>query len=177
VETSDQIKESNNDTAHNCNKRKIPLWLVLIDNIPTLILFALGIVIIYQLSVIGAIFFGIYTLFSIVWFWAKICPYCYHYNTLACPCGYGIISSRLFRKEDEKSFKKAFRNNIWIVFPNWFIPLAIAIYLLIIRYSAGILILMITFCLVGFVIIPAVSKLVGCKNCELKDDCPWMTFS
>jgi hypothetical protein len=48
---------------------------------------------------------------------------------------------------------------------------------LIIRYSAGILILMITFCLVGFVIIPAVSKLVGCKNCELKDDCPWMTFS
>ena len=78
-----------------CHLKKIPLWLVLLDNIPTIILFVLGFLIVNQVSSIGAVAFGAYALFSIVWFWAKICPYCHHYNTLACPCGYGAISPNL----------------------------------------------------------------------------------
>jgi len=31
-----------------------------------------------------------------------------------------------------------------------------------------------TFSLIGFVVIPVISKLVGCKNCEVKEDCQWM---
>jgi hypothetical protein len=34
---------------------------------------------------------------------------------------------------------------------------------------------MIIFSITGFVIIPLISKLAGCKNCEIKEDCPWMT--
>jgi hypothetical protein len=34
---------------------------------------------------------------------------------------------------------------------------------------------MIIFSIIGFLIIPLISKFVGCKNCEIKDDCPWMT--
>jgi len=30
------------------------------------------------------------------------------------------------------------------------------------------------FSLIGFVVIPVISKLVGCKNCEVREDCPWM---
>jgi hypothetical protein len=157
-----------------CHSKEIPLWLVLLDNVPTLVLFVLGAILIGQISVAAAIAFFGYALFSVVYFWARICPFCHHYNTLACPCGYGIISGKLFKRRTDKSFKKVFKNNLGIVFPNWFIPLAVAVYLLITRYSTWVLILTIAFCLIGFVLIPLISKLVGCKNCEIKDDCPWM---
>lgn len=172
----DHSKKTNTDLTLPCHSRKIPLWLVLLDNIPTVILFLLGFIIINQLSTIGAILFGIYASFSVVWFWAKICPYCHHYDTLACPCGYGAISSKLFKKGTDNSFKRAFRRNIGIQFPNWFIPLAVAIYLISTRFTKVILVLTISFILIGFVIIPVISKLVGCKNCEIKEDCPWMTI-
>jgi hypothetical protein len=173
VKESDYI--DSNESAPHCHSRKIPLWLVLLDNVPTLSLFVLGFLIIKHLSLVGAIIFGVYALFSVVWFWARICPYCHHYDTLACPCGYGVISARLFNKRDPGLFKKVFKRNLAIQYPNWFVPFAIAIYLLITDYSSGILLLTISFSLIGFVIIPVISKQVGCKNCEIKEDCPWMT--
>src|SRR4030043_646993 len=169
------MTEPANNSILLCHERKIPLWLVLLDNVPTLILFILGIIIISQISAAGAIIFGFYTVFSVVWFWARICPYCHHYDTLACPCGYGSISAKIFKRRDSKLFKKVFRRNILIQFPNWFVPFAIAIYLLIIKYSTAILLLTVSFSLIGFIIIPVISKQVGCKNCEIKEDCPWMT--
>jgi len=158
-----------------CHSRKIPLWLVLLDNIPTLLLFVLGFIIIYQVSFSWAIAFGTYAVFSVVWFWAKICPYCHHYDTFACPCGYGKISSMFFRRKENKSFRKVFRRNLGIQFPNWFVPLAVAVYLIITAYSEPILYLTISFVVIGFIVIPVISKLVGCRNCEIKEDCPWMT--
>jgi hypothetical protein len=169
-----QLKDLMNDIESPCNKKVIPLWLVLLDNIPTLVLFVLGAILVYKISPVGAVFFGTYSLFSVVFFWARICPFCHHYSTLACPCGYGAISAKLFKKQQDKSFKKVFRQNIWIVFPNWFVPFAISIYLLATRYNNEILTLTITFSLIGFVVIPLVSRFVGCRNCEIKDDCPWM---
>jgi hypothetical protein len=171
---STQLNEMKNNIESPCNKKKIPLWLVFLDNIPTLILFVLGTILVYQVSTIGAIIFGAYSLFSVVFFWARICPFCHHYGTLACPCGYGAISAKLFKKRQDKSFKKVFKQNIGIVFPNWFVPFAIAIYLIVTRYTNQVLILTIAFSLIGFVIIPLISRLVGCKNCEVKEDCPWM---
>lgn len=163
--------------ASPCHSRKIPIWLVMLDNIPTLLLFVLGVLIINKLTTTGAAAYGAYTLFSVVWFWAKICPYCHHYETYACPCGYGIISPKLFKKRETTSFKRVFRRNILIVFPNWFVPVLIAIYLLATRFEKEVLYYTIIFSITGFVVIPVISKLVGCKNCEIKDDCPWMTGS
>jgi hypothetical protein len=170
-------KQIQNVADAACHTRRIPLWLVLLDNIPTLLLFILGVMIIYRLSPVFAILFGAYTLFSVVWFWGKICPYCHHYGTYACPCGYGAISPRFFGKKESKSFKKVFRHNLIIVFPNWFVPFGVALYLLLTHYSAYILVLTIIFSVIGFIIIPLISKEVGCKNCEIKDDCPWMTMN
>jgi hypothetical protein len=160
-----------------CHTRIIPLWLVLLDNVPTLLLFIFGFLLINQISTFGAIIYGVYTLFSVVWFWARICPYCHHYNSFACPCGYGAISPRFFRKRDSKSFKKVFKLNILIVFPNWFVPLGIATFLLLTHFTKVVLIQTIIFSVIGFLIIPLISKLVGCKNCDIKDDCPWMTIN
>ena len=160
-----------------CHSKKIPLWLVLLDNIPTIFLFILGFLIINVISTFAAILFIIYAIFSVVWFWTRICPYCHHFGTYACPCGYGIVSSKLFSRKNSSSFRKIFRRNILIVFPNWFVPLAIGIFLLLKQYSVRILVLMIIFSITGFVIIPLISKLAGCKNCEIKEDCPWMTIN
>jgi len=164
-----------NEAASPCHLKRIPLSLVLLDNVPTLLLFILGFLIIRTVSVAGAVAYGIYTLFSIVWFWGKICPYCHHYDTHACPCGYGAISPKLFKKKDTRSFRKVFRRNILIQFPNWFVPFGIAVYLLLTQYTTGVMILTILFSVIGFIIIPLISKLVGCRNCQIRDDCPWMT--
>jgi len=172
-----KLEKNSIDLTLSCHSKGIPLWLVLLDNVPTVILFTLGFLIINKLSTLIAIIFGSYALFSVVWFWAKICPYCHHYNTLACPCGYGVVSSKLFKKGTGKSFKKVFRRNIIIQFPNWFVPLVFLVYLISSSYTKEILVLTIFFVLIGFVIIPLVSKLVGCKNCEIREDCPWMTIA
>ena len=168
-------KTDHNGNTTPCHTRKISSWLVLLDNIPTLLLIIIGFIIIRQLNLTGAVFYAIYAAISIVWFWAFICPYCHHYDTYACPCGYGIISAKLFRRKDNRSFRKVFRKNIAIQYPNWFVPLAVAIYLNITSYSKMILILTVSFIVIGFVLIPVISKLVGCKNCEIREDCPWMT--
>lgn len=168
-----EITNIDNNTAP-CHTRKIPLWLVLLDNIPTLLMLVLGFLIIKQLTLTGAIFYGVYAAISIIWFWVFICPYCHHYDTYACPCGYGMISSRLFKRKEDKSFSKVFRHNIAIQYPNWFIPVGFAVYLMITSYSVVILVLTVSFVITGFIIIPTISKLVGCKNCEIKADCPWM---
>jgi hypothetical protein len=81
----------------------------------------------------------------------------------------------LFTRKEDKTFRKVFRRNIAIQYPNWFIPAGVAVYLLLSDYSRSILYLTISFIIVGFIIIPLISKLVGCKNCEIKEDCPWMT--
>ena len=164
------------DQSPPCQSRKIPLWLVLLDNIPTLLLFVLGFLIIYQASPAVAVIYGTYALFSIVWFWARICPYCHHYDTLACPCGYGAVSAKLFKRKENKSFRKVFRRNILIQYPNWFVPLAFAVYILFTHFTRGMLYLSLVFSLVGFILIPVISKFVGCRNCEIKEECPWMTI-
>ncbi len=158
-----------------CHSKKIPLWLVLLDNLPTLALFILGAMIIGELSSLAAILYFIYALFSVVWFWARICPWCHHYGTQACPCGYGVISQRFFKRRTDRSFKTVFRRNLPVVYPNWFVPVAVAVYLLATRYSLYLLILTFAFCLIGFALIPLISRFVGCKNCEIRDDCPWMS--
>ncbi len=173
-EKSDNDTQKNNYPPTPCHSKIIPFWMVFLDNIPTLFLFATGALIIKEVSAVLAIMFVLYAIFSIVWFWAKICPYCHHFGTYSCPCGYGAISSRLFQRRDSESFQKIFKRNILIVFPNWFLPFGIAVYLLIKDYSPRLLILTIIFSVIGFVIIPAISKLVGCKNCSIKEDCPWM---
>ena len=170
-------EKTDKNLASPCHTRRIPLWLVLLDNIPTLVLFILGFLIINLVSLTGAIIFGAYALFSVVWFWARICPYCHHYGTYACPCGYGAISPIFFKKRDSRSFRKVFRRNLLVVFPNWFVPFGVAVYLLINHYNTYILVLTILFSVIGFVLIPVISKQVGCKNCEIKDDCPWMMDS
>ncbi|MFC2097844.1 hypothetical protein ACFLSI_05870 [Bacteroidota bacterium] len=154
--------------------KTVPLWLVLLDNIPTLSMYVLGTLIISKSSILFAILYVLYSLLSIVWFWAKICPHCNYHGTSGCPCGYGKISGLLFKKRNSTAFRKIFKRNIIAVYPSWFIPPVFGIYLLLCSYSTGYMVLNVSFALVAFVLIPLISKKVGCKDCAIREDCPWV---
>ena len=155
------------------NKKEIHFLFKMINNVPTLILFIFGTIIMAQLNIVNGIIFFIYLVFSIIWFWAKICPYCKSFNTNNCPCGYGILSAKLFKKKSDKEFKQIFKKNILILFPAWFAPLIAGIYILLKRFSYITMFFLITFCLIGFFVIPFISLFAGCKSCSIKMDCPW----
>jgi hypothetical protein len=155
--------------------RRVPLSLLLLDNVPTVILYILGAAVFFEAGPLWGSLFAVYAVASLVWFWARICPACHHYNTAACPCGYGMISARLFKRKPGGDFRKTFRRNIVFLFPLWFLPPALATYLLISSFSVALLAELIAFCVIGFAVIPLVSKLVGCRNCAVKADCPWMS--
>jgi hypothetical protein len=168
------------DNAHcgipNVCAREVPDWLVALDNGPTILLFVLGAAIMWLIWWPLAILFLAYCAASIVLFWAVICPYCHHFGTKACPCGYGVVARRFFKRKSSGDFRRVFRRNIAIMFPVWIVPLVGGIYLLWTGFSwlnAG---LFIAFCVDGFAIIPAISIFVGCKGCEIKD-CPWRPSS
>ncbi|MCL5270253.1 MAG: hypothetical protein M1457_06840 [bacterium] len=155
--------------------REIPGWLVAVDNVPTLVLFVLGFLIMGRWSALLALAFLVYCSSAIVLFWALICTSCHHYDSGACPCGYGRMAPKLFKARRDADFRKVFKRNIAIMFPCWLAPTLVGIYLLRYHYTGALLALFLGFCLVGYILIPAIAKLVGCKGCAIKDRCPWMS--
>ena len=153
--------------------RVVPRWLVALDNGPTITMFFLGAAMLWLIWWPLSILFLAYAFGSIVLFWAIICPYCNHFDTRACPCGYGVMAPRLF-KAKKGDFQAIFKRNLSIMYPNWAIPFIAGVYLLWKDYSMLAVILFAAFCAIGFAFIPAVSFLVGCNECEIKDECPWM---
>jgi hypothetical protein len=162
------------ETVNSCT-RSIPLRLVLLDNIPTLAMYGLGTWIMVHFSGLSALLYAIYAVSGIIWFWGRICPYCHHFGTKACPCGYGVLSAMIFKPKQGKSFRRIFRRNIIYLFPGWFVPPAVSVYLLIREYSLSLIIITLAFSMVAFILIPVISKMVGCKDCEIRDECPWMS--
>jgi hypothetical protein len=63
------------------------------------------------------------------------------------------------------------------MFPCWIIPLIGGIYVLWSAFAIIPLALFLAFCIVGFAVIPLISRLIACKDCEIKDKCPWMMKS
>ncbi|MBM3882508.1 MAG: hypothetical protein FJ387_22750 [Verrucomicrobia bacterium] len=151
-----------------------PAWLVVLDNAPTLTLFVLGGLLLGHLSWLLAAGYWAYCGLAVVLFWRRICTHCHHYGQASCRCGYGVLAARFFARRSAGNFRRVFRRNIGIMFPCWFVPPLGAVYLLWTEYTRGLLYGTLAFCGIGFVLIPLISKLVGCKHCDLKEECPWM---
>jgi hypothetical protein len=158
-------------------ERMVPRWLIILDNVPTIVMFILGSVLLGQIGAIFSILFLAYCGLSIVLFWYLICPWCHHFGKSGCPCGYGRISSQLFERRTGKEFKRVFRRNIVIVFPCWITPVVAGFYLVWTEFTWTVFYLLLSFCFVGFILIPAVSRFVGCKSCKIKNECPWMLLN
>ena len=158
---------------NGCN-RVVPRSIIVLDNAPTAAVFLLGTAIVRQVGILPALLFFAYCLLSIALFWNRICPWCQHFGSRGCPCGYGRIASRLFRRRSGKEFRSVFRRNIFVVFPCWLVPLSVGLYKISADYSRTALGLLLSFCFVGFVLVPAVSRFAGCRSCSMKLQCPWI---
>lgn len=174
--SEDAIEETCGDCdcgiPNKCS-RVVPGWLVAVDNLPTVVMFLLGGVLLYLVWWPYAAAYLAYAFGSIVLFWAIICPYCTHFGTRACPCGYGVMAPILFKRK-KGDFTAIFRRNLTIMYPNWMVPFVGGGYLLWSSFSWTIAGVFVAFCIIGFALIPAISKYVGCAGCEVQDECPWV---
>jgi hypothetical protein len=157
--------------------RKVPGWIVIVDNVPTLGLFILGALILWLLWKPLSLLFLLYCGLSIILFWRLICTCCHHYDSQACPCGYGMMAPKLFKPRKNGDFRKVFKHHIGIMFPCWLVPTIAGGYLLYDDFSKYLLGIFIGFCVISYVAIPAIAKFVGCRGCQIKNECPWMTNS
>jgi uncharacterized membrane protein len=155
-------------------RRKLSYRTIFIDNIGTMSLWILASLLLIQINWWYLIPFWIYVPFSVVWFWRFICTYCAHYGTGCCPCGYGHIAAKVFLFRDETQFKKRFNQNIGMVMGYWIVPTVAGIYLMIYDYSLISLIIFIAVIIDGYILIPVISRNVGCKECPTRDECPWI---
>jgi len=68
---------------------------------------------------------GLYVAYGVAgafWIMAFLCPFCAHYDTSSCPCGYGWIAAKLRPKKDSGRFREKLRKHIPVIVPLWFIP-------------------------------------------------------
>jgi len=103
---------------------------------------------------------------------AMVCPYCYHYTACTCPAGYHYISTRFFEPKEGRDFADQFRRSIVVIFPGWFLPPVLGLHLLVVDFSWPVAVVVLLFCLVGFWILPKVSRR-RCEECENAESCPW----
>jgi hypothetical protein len=155
--------------------RIVPLRIVLLDNIPTAAMFVLGTILMWRLGGLFGTAYLAYCILAIVGFWGRICPWCHHFGNRACPCGYGVIAARFFKPKMGREFRSVFRANIVIMFPCFFIPPIAGALLLWNGCTRSTAAILAAFCIIAFAVIPMISKFVGCKGCEIKSQCPWMT--
>jgi hypothetical protein len=150
-----------NNRSQNMGSRRTRVTL---HNLPEYIMYVLGAIIVSYLGIIILIAFVVYIILSNLWFMRFVCTYCPHYDRVKCPSGYAIVASKLFM----------FKRHMAVVFPAWFVPVIVGIYILIGEFTLQMLILLIAFILIAFVVLPIFSRRYGCDYCDLRDKCPWM---
>ncbi len=145
----------------------------LLNNIPGMLTYALGSVILFHLWVLFGVLYLFFCIIGIVLFWTLICSHCPSYDKRCCPCGYGTVSSRFFKKGDPSRFPRMFKTYIPVFSLIWIFPLLGGVILLLGNFALYYLLLVLSFFIVGFVLVPLFSRVHGCKDCSMKEKCPW----
>ena len=143
---------------------------VLRENASLIIMYLLGMILVARVWwPLGWLYLA-YCVLSNVLYMAWVCPYCPHYTAATCRAGYHLLSARRFRAKAGRTFGEQFGRNVIVLFPGWFVPPVVGMYLLVTGFSWRLVILLVLFCLVGFVLLPADSQrhCTGCENL----DCP-----
>lgn len=151
----------------------------LINNLPYILMVAIG---------AGVFFMGlretawgwatgggylIYGVAGALWVIIFICPFCRYWGTRSCSCGYGRVSAglRARRTDDRLAWKS--KRLVPVLVPLWFLPLVAGVPILIRSFSWGFLVLLITFAVNSFGVLPVMMRQHGCGECMQKEGCPW----
>lgn len=145
----------------------------LLNNIPGILTCALGSIILIHLWIVFGILYLTFCAAGIILFWRLICPCCPSYDKRCCPCGYGKVASRFFEKGDPSRFPRMFKSYIPLFSLIWMFPLVGGFILLSRNPTLYFLLLLLSFFVVGFLLVPLFSRVHGCKDCPIKEECPW----
>jgi len=154
---------------------------IVIGNLPYAVMVLLGTIIIalgrelYWWAGIAAGVYLAYGALGSFWIILFLCPHCPNYGKRSCPCGYALLSAKLRPEGDTALFTKKFKQHIPVIVPLWIIPVVIGGVLIADSFSWPFAILLGTFVVESFIILPLVSKSHGCKNCSQREACPWMS--
>jgi hypothetical protein len=164
----------------SCDIRQYSGPAVVLHNIPYAIMLALGAA---AMAValdhgdrvwIAATGYVLYGIIGALWIILFICPHCPSYGRWSCPCGYGVVASRLRSASDRSLFASKFKRHILFIVPLWFIPLGVGVPCVVRAFSWTLVVLLAIFAVNSFVILPVVSTGKGCKDCPQQAECPWM---
>jgi hypothetical protein len=152
-----------------------------IDNLPYIFMAVLGALVLIlgtSASLTGWLLAGLYTFYSITgafWIIAFVCPFCHHYGTRTCPCGYGQISAKLRKVQDQSRFIEKFKKHIPLIIPLWILPLVAGIIYLLKDFTLSLLSVVVLFVVDAYLVLPLLSRKYGCAHCPQRSTCPWMS--
>ena len=150
--------------------RNRTVWTILRENALQILMYLIGTVLTTLLWWPLGIIYLAYSLLSNYLYMAWICPYCGHYGLHTCAAGFDILSGGRSKPRPGRTFGTEFRRKSWVLYPGWFLPPLVAIYLLITAFSWWMAGLLVVFCVIAFWLLPEISK-KHCENCETVD-CP-----
>jgi uncharacterized membrane protein len=153
---------------------KFPKWMVLVANLLSIIIYAIGFYIILQFGLICAILYLFYVGLLEINVMDKSCRNCYYYGKI-CGFGKGKLCSLLFKKGNPKNFlrKKITWINVLPDFLVFIIPLVAGIIILIKDFSFFILFLLIILLILGFFGNSIIRGQIACKYCKQRElGCP-----
>lgn len=150
-----------------------PLWIIIVSNLFSIAIYAIGGYIIYQLGLIWLILYLGYIFFLRFRLLKNSCANCYYYGKY-CALAMGKLSA-IFFKKGKKNFAKC--NVTWkSILPDFLvslIPVLIGIVLLIIEFSVWILIAIILLLVLTFIGNAIIHGSLVCKYCkQRKLGCP-----
>ena len=162
----------NNVTSYE----KYPLWIVLLSNLVSIAIYAIGAFIIYQIAWIWLLLYVAYVVWLEIRLLRKSCVNCCYYGKV-CAFGKGKVSRLFFKQGDPQEFSE--RKITWVdIIPDFLVslvPVVAAIVLLIIDFSWVILVLMLLLVLLTFTGNGFIRGSLACKYCRQREiGCPAM---
>lgn len=147
-----------------------PVWIVLLSSLVSLLIYGLGVLIVFQLSWIFAILFLLYILVLEYRLIRYHCVDCYYWGK-RCAFGKGYLSALFFKKGDTARF--CAREFSWKdMIPDLMVslvPLVTGVVLLVINFNIGLLIGLVVLVLLSTMGNGFIRGSLACKNCKQRE--------
>lgn len=148
-------------------------WPV-VDTVAMLAMYAAGLAVVWLVwAPLSLLYLAVIVICNLL-FVARICPYCGHMETRNCPTGYHLVA-RFFPRREGRTFAREYQRNVPVMYPVWAFPPVVGLYGLLRDLSSGLdwglLTALALFCLLGFVVLPIVSRKI-CARCANAAECP-----
>lgn len=165
--------EQSPDVSRSGHPRRWSASEIVVSNIPSMLTYILGTLIMFHLGILAGVLYIAFVIIQLVLFMRFVCIYCPTYDSIHCPSGYGRVAAKLFKKGDVRQFRGMFNRFIPFLSLVWVVPVLGALVLIFTDFSYYHLGLLISFILVGYIILPLFHKHFECRDCPNKGNCPW----